>query len=147
MTLPHYELQATSDRLQFEFVSTGPKGAIIKRIEFTYIEGLLFWNLGFGDYNPLANRVDDQIVTDNSDGRKVLATVALAVRQFLTVRPTATVFFTGSTDQRTRIYGWAISNYWADISTDFHVETVIESGDIVSFPAIESALGFLITKK
>ena len=147
MQLPCYELQTTIDRLQFEFVSIGPKGPIIKRIEFTYVETLLFWNLGFGDYNPLTNRIDDQIVSDNGDGRKVLATVAFAVQQFLTLRPDATVFFTGSTDQRTRVYSWAITNYWSDISANFNVEVITNSGETIPFPTQETAIGFLITTK
>lgn len=147
MQLPCYELQTTTNRLQFEFVSIGPKGSIVKRIEFTYIELLSFWNLGFGDYNPATNRIDDQIVLGNGDGRKVLATVAFAVQQFLTTRPDATVFFTGSTDQRTRVYSWAIANYWSDISASFHVEVVTNSGEVISFPTQETAIGFLITTK
>jgi hypothetical protein len=147
MKLPRYELQATTDRLQFEFVSIGRKGAIIKRIEFTYVDELAFWNLGFGDYNPITNRIDDQAVSDNGDGRKVLATVAFAVSQFLGKQPDATVFFTGSTDQRTRVYGWAVANYWLDIQADFHIQAVLESGDVVMFDSQENLIGFLVTKK
>ena len=147
MQLPCYELQTTTDRLQFEFVSIGPKGSIVKRIEFAYIEPLSFWNLGFGDYNPATNRIDDQIVSDNGDGRKVLATVAFAVQQFFIPRPGATVFFTGSTDQRTRVYSWVITNYWSDISANFNVEVVTNSGGAIPFPTQETAIGFLITTK
>ena len=96
MNLPRYELIATTNRLQFEFVSEGPKGKIIKRIEYTYIESLDFWNLGFGDYNPNTDGIDDQVVSDNGDGRKVLATVSFSLQEFLAIRPHATVFFTGS---------------------------------------------------
>lgn len=77
MNLPLYELQATADRLQFEFISVGNKGAIIKRIEFTHVAELDFWNLDFGDYDAATNRIDDQTVSDRRDGRKVLATVRL----------------------------------------------------------------------
>ncbi len=120
---------------------------ISKRIEFTYIEALSFWNLGFGDYNPQTNHIDDTIVSDNGDGRKVLATVANALLQFLPFRPEATVFFAGSTDQRTRVYGWAIANYWNDVSAYFTIEAVTESGNVVSLPTEENLIGFLITKE
>lgn len=142
-----YELQASSDRLQFEFVSEGPKGRIIKRIEFSYIDDLDFWNLGFGDYNPVKDQVDDQTVSDNGDGRKVLATVAFSLQEFMAIWPNATVFFTGSTDQRTQVYGWAISKYWQDISLSFRVEGVMENGEVVPFLPQQNYLGFLIRKK
>lgn len=147
MNQPHYEVRAASDRLQFEFISEGPRGRIVKRIEYTYIESLDFWNLGFGDYNPDTDQIDDQMVSDNGDGRKVLATVAFSIQEFMIPRPDATVFFTGSTDQRTQVYGWALSKYWSDISVDFRVEGITEAGDVVPFVARRHYLGFLIRRK
>lgn len=147
MNQVHYKLQASSDRLQFEFVSEGPRGQIIKRIEYSYVEDLDFWNLGFGDYNPNIDRVDDQIISDNGDGRKVLATVAFSLQEFMIVRPSAIVFFTGSTEQRTHLYGWAISKYWQDISANFRVEGITEASEVVPFQSQQNYLGFLIHKK
>ena len=72
MNQPRYELIATTNRLQFEFISEGPKGQLIKRIEYTYMESLDFWNLGFGDYNPDTDGIDDQVVWDNGDGRAIV---------------------------------------------------------------------------
>lgn len=147
MDQPHYELRATSDRLQFEFISISPKRRIIKRVEYTYIEEFNFWNLGFGDYNPDTGQLDDQIVSDNGDTRKVLATIAFSLREFIALNQDATVFFTGSTDQRTHVYGWIISRYWADISDGFVVEGVMEDGNTVLFTPYQSYIGFLIRKK
>ncbi|CAN5488453.1 hypothetical protein BH09BAC4_BH09BAC4_24770 [soil metagenome] len=147
MNQAHYKLQTSSDRLQFEFVSEGPRGQIIKRIEYSYVEDLDFWNLGFGDYNPNIDRVDDQIISDNGDGRKVLATVAFSLQEFMILRPNAIVFFTGSNEQRTQIYGWAISKYWQDLSTSFRVEGITEASEVVPFQPQQHYLGFLIHKK
>lgn len=147
MNQPHYKLVATSDRLQFEFVSEGPKGQIVKRIEYTYIDSLDFWNLGFGDYNPITRQINDHTVSNNGDGRKVLATVALSIREFMTLRPDATIFFTGSTEQRTQVYGWAISKYWSDVSADLYVEGITDVGDAIPFVPQQDYIGFLIRKK
>jgi hypothetical protein len=108
MHLPRYQLLTSDNRQQFRFYSVGLRGTILKLIEFTYIDSLDFWNLGFGDFDVETGRIDDQVVSDNGDGRKVLATVAYALRQFLSTYPDATVFFAGSTVQRTRVYGWAL---------------------------------------
>lgn len=147
MNQPHYNIRATSDRLQFEFVSEGPKGLIIKRIEYTYIQSLDFWNLGFGDYGPTTQQIDDQTVSDNGDGRKVLATVVASLQEFITMYPDATVFFTGSTVQRTKVYGWAVSKYWLDISAYFRVEGVTDTGKTLPFMPELDFVGFLIYKK
>lgn len=142
MNQPHYELHATSNRLQFEFISEGVKGFILKRIEYTCIESLDFWNLGFGDYNPNTQQIDDQTISDNGDGRKVLATVVFSLQEFMTMHPYATVFFTGSTDQRTKVYGWAISKYWLDISADFRVDGITETGQTMPFSSEYDFVGF-----
>ncbi|GAB3885496.1 DUF6934 family protein [Spirosoma agri] len=147
MNQPHYDVRTTSDRLQFEFVSKGPKGLIVKRIEYTYIEGLDFWNLGFGDFDPDTGQINDQTISDNGDGRKVLATVAFSIREFMTVHSNATVFFSGSTDQRTQIYKWVIYKYWSDISADFYVDGITETSDVIPFTIQQDYLGFLIRKK
>lgn len=147
MNQPHYEVRATSDRLQFEFISEGPRGQIVKRIEYTFVENLDFWNLGFGDYDPDTGQIDDQTISDNGDARKVLATVAFSIQEFMALHTNATVFFTGSTDQRTQVYKWPISKYWLDISADFYVEGITEAGDIVPFIFQQDYLGFLIQKK
>lgn len=34
-----------------------------------------FWNLGFGDLDEKTGNISDSVVSDNGDGRKVLATV------------------------------------------------------------------------
>ena len=62
------------------------------------IKSLDFWNMGFGAYNPNTQQVDDQVISDNGDGRKVLATVAFSMQEFMIERANMTIFFTGSAD-------------------------------------------------
>lgn len=147
MNHPRYQVLGSYDRLQFEFVSEGLKGRIIKRIEYTYMPEYGFWNLGFGDYNAYSETIDDQVVSDNGDGRKVLATVVFTMNEFFSINPDSSVFFSGSTDQRTRIYGWAITQYWQDIVDELIVYGVTEDGTREPFMPRRDYLGFVITRK
>jgi len=65
-------------------------------------------NLTFGDWKEDINWIDDQIITDNKDRRKVLATVAAIVVTFMEENPNAIVFATGRTPARTRLYRMGI---------------------------------------
>ncbi|MBF4465211.1 hypothetical protein [Flavobacterium sp. LC2016-12] len=49
MNYPKYELKTSTDSTIFEFISTGPKGNIIKIIKFTVMKNPDVFNLGFGD--------------------------------------------------------------------------------------------------
>jgi hypothetical protein len=64
------------------------------------------------------------VVSDNGDGRKVLATVSFTLTEFFSVYPDDVVFFTGSSNLRTRVYGRAIDMYWADIAEHFFIEGI-----------------------
>ena len=82
MKLPRYELKAEQELFVFEFVSEGPNGRILKLIKFgeTAIENV--YNLAFGDKDLLTGEFDDNIVSNNGDSEKVLATVVSAVYSF-----------------------------------------------------------------
>jgi hypothetical protein len=144
MNLPRYEVRTSSDQLTYLFVSEGPKGSIIKLVAYTYLADVEVWNLGFGDYDPLTGEIDDDVISDNGDGRKVLATVAFTLTEFFAVRPDSVVFFTGSNDRRTRMYNRAITNYWPDFSTQFLVRGVKADGARESFAMAQAYIGFLI---
>ncbi|QDK81467.1 hypothetical protein EXU85_23790 [Spirosoma sp. KCTC 42546] len=147
MNLPRYEVRASTDRLNYMFVSEGPKGRILKVISYSYLEDLEVWNLGFGDYNILTDEIDDQIVSNNGDGRKILTTVAFTLNEFFATQPSAVVFFTGSTSRRTKVYGRAISSYWKDISDQFLVEGVNSYGVSEPFQQDKLYAGFQIRQR
>ena len=69
-----------------------------------------FYNLGFGDKNEKTGDIDDNVITNNGDSQKVLATVASSLVQFTEQYPNAMVYATGSTKARTRLYRIGISN-------------------------------------
>ena len=77
-----YTLEISNASMTFEFVSEGPKGLIRKRVEYRLIDERNIYNLAFGDINLETNKIDDTIISDNKDTKKVLSTVASTVYTF-----------------------------------------------------------------
>ena len=107
--------------LKFEFYSEGPKGKIRKQIVFRAFENApTVFNLGFGDVDE-NERINDTVVTDNGDSKRVLSTVALTVLKFYEKHPGCYVYVTGSTTARTRLYRMGIAKNLLEIKVDFVV--------------------------
>ncbi len=121
MESPRYKILYEKSRKVFEFTSEGPKGEIPKLIRFTkmHIQGV--FNLAFGDKKPGAYEMDDEVISNNGDSRKVLATVANAVDIFTREYPSIWVFATGSTRSRTRLYQMSINKHLHEIIKNFEV--------------------------
>jgi hypothetical protein len=125
MNLEKYNIEFNSTKTSFEFVSEGPKGRILKRIEYSKLEvkGIEnLYNLGFGDVNFESNEIDYTVITDNKDSEKVLATVINTIYIFAKYHPEAKIHFEGSNKARTRLYQIAISAYVEDFSETFDVQ-------------------------
>ncbi|WP_207632580.1 DUF6934 family protein [Foetidibacter luteolus] len=114
-----YSFESSPDMLTFEFNSTGPKGTITKVVHYTEINVRGYYNLGFGDKDPKTGFISDLTVTNNSDSKKVLATVAQTLYFFTECYPGAVVIATGSTLARTRLYRIGVANNLTDIEKDF----------------------------
>ena len=67
---PYYALDLDK---HYYFKSVGEKGSVYKIVALT-LKGNGNWNLGFGDL--IDNKINDSIVTNNQDIRKVIGTVA-----------------------------------------------------------------------
>ena len=125
MKLEQYELAFDRTKTNFDFISEGPKGRILKTVRFTKIKVKShnnLYNLAFGDKNLDSGAIDDLVITDNQDRDKVLATVAKTVAIFIKHRPKALIFFRGSTPSRTRLYQMAINKYLDELSEIFFIE-------------------------
>ena len=107
--------------MSFEFLSEGPKGKIQKLIQFALVNQDNYYNLAFGDKNPITGEIDDITVTDNGDSEKVLATVVAAVYAFCDKHPKAWIYATGSTAARTRLYQMGINKYFDIVEEDFEI--------------------------
>ncbi len=73
----------------------GPKGLILKRIQFTLVNRDQVFNLAFGDKDTVTGDIDDLSVSNNGDSEKVLATVVGAVYAFCDRHPVAWIYASG----------------------------------------------------
>ncbi|MEJ0104387.1 MAG: hypothetical protein WDO19_18270 [Bacteroidota bacterium] len=95
MLLERYKYSINENFLDYEFNSEGPRGIIKKIVRFTHIAENVF-NLAFGDLDKRTGEISDTVVTNNSDSRKVLATVAATLHDFTLQYPEAIVLAKGS---------------------------------------------------
>lgn len=127
MKYDRYEVKAEPCLMFFDFVSEGPKGKITKLVEYIETGVKNVFNLAFGDKDHLTGRINDVVITDNGDSKKVLATVASTVFAFMSKYPDAWVYATGSCKARTRLYRMGISNNLAEILQSFDVYGLVNN--------------------
>ena len=121
MNIDKYPVVIGETSMIFEFTSEGVHGNISKLIIYSKTHLHNFYNLGFGDKNETTGDIDDEVITNNGDSEKVLATVVSTLYIFTETFPEAMVFATGSTKARTRLYRIGISNNFTEIQKDFAV--------------------------
>ncbi|HEX5154474.1 MAG TPA: hypothetical protein VFW07_23670 [Parafilimonas sp.] len=121
MHIEQYQLKSGPELLNYEFISEGPKGLILKCIQFTLVNKQGVYNLAFGDKNSLTGDLDEKVISNNGGSEKVLATVVGAVFAFLDQHPDAWIFAAGSTLSRTRLYQMGIAKYYDEISDDLEI--------------------------
>lgn len=121
MNLERYALEVGPNLTVFGFTSVGRKGKIVKIVQFQETDNPSVYNLAFGDRNPATGEFDDQVVTDNGDSGKVLATIVAALYAFTEQYPDKWVYATGSTRSRTRFYQMGINKYFDIAEADFDI--------------------------
>lgn len=146
MQIEKYSVTVGETSMVFEFTSLGVKGNISKLIVYSQTHLHNFYNLGFGDKNENTGQIDDEVITNNGDSDKVLATVASTLYIFTEKYPDAMVFATGSTKARTRLYRIGISNNFLEIQEDFKVYG-LANNNWQNFQNHIEFEAFLVTKK
>jgi hypothetical protein len=122
MILEKYDFTSSDEGTYFEFTSNGPKGNIIKAVQFTLINPIeQTFSLGLGDRDPITNQINDEVVTDNKDTRKVLATIGEIGRQFLESKPNAKIVFEGNTESKNRLYRMGINSILDKLDTEYSI--------------------------
>ena len=146
MKLERYELKSGEELEVFEFVSVGNKGRIIKLVQYTPTNYKDLYNLGFGDKNAQTGEIDDNIISNNGDSEKVLATVVSTLFAFTNKHQNAMIYATGSSKSRTRLYRMGITKYLSEIENDFVIYGETEIGWEIFKINIEYD-AFLVTRK
>jgi phage anti-repressor protein len=142
-----YELEMADSIMVFEFVSEGPKGLIRKRVHYQKTIQEDTYNLAMGDVNSETDKIDFQVVTDNNDTEKVLATVAKTVYIFIDTFPEAHIYAKGGNSARNRLYRIGISNNLEAISKQFAVYGLLEGIGWVPFEKNINYLAFTLKLK
>ena len=120
MSKDQYSLETNENNLVFEFFSEGPKGKILKIIEYQHIGGR-FYNLAFGDSINMNKDFDDFMRTNNKDTDKVLSTVASTLYIFFEHYQGTIVIAEGSTHSRTRLYRRYLTVFLELIESEFNL--------------------------
>lgn len=124
MNQPHYPFEVSTNRLSFVFESINNGRKITKAVEYVpFPFDKTIYNLAFGDIND-KGELDDLSVSDNQDMEKVLATVIQTIFVFFRTYPDKTLFFTGSTNARTRLYRGAIGRVIDELQEDLLIEGI-----------------------
>ncbi len=147
MNYPRYDYSAENDLNIFEFESIGKKGRITKIVQYTEMSVKGYYNLGFGDLNLETREVNDEIITNNGDGLKVLATVVSTLYSFTGKNSEAYIYATGSSESRTRLYRMGITNNLEELKKDFDVFGLRNDETFERFIVGEDYLGFLVKRK
>ena len=149
MELEQYSSKANASKTVFTFVSEGPKGKILKRVQYEkiHIGGVNnIYNLGFGDSIEGSEEIDDFVVSANQDRDKVLATVVNTIYTFTEYNPEIQVFLMGNSPAKKRLYQMVVSKYFDALSETFHIKGLTDDG-IFDFEKNVQYLAFLVTRK
>ncbi|WP_254411262.1 DUF6934 family protein [Dyadobacter diqingensis] len=147
MKYPRYEYQTESELHFFEFTSVGIRGNVKKIVQYSRVSIDNIYNLAFGDYDETTDQINDQIVTNNGDSRKVLATVVSTVYAFTGRYPDRWIFATGSSEVRTRLYRMGITNNLSELKKDFLVYGMKRNETFEEYSIGQDYQGFLIRRK
>ncbi len=116
-----YSTKALPTFMEFEFISSGPNGDIIKVIQYTPTNIPNVYNLGFGDKNNNTGDISDSVISNNGDREKVLSTVAFTTLKFLNKYPNYSVLAVGLTPARTRLYQIGIMKNLPEIFVEISI--------------------------
>ena len=125
MSQPGYTYKSISTS-RYSFISTGRK-RIEKTVEFSDLGEKNVYNLAFGDLKPDGS-IDDMSNSNNGDIIKVLTTVISIVKDFTSKNPQAYIVFTGSTEERIKLYARILKSYYSVFIKEFTISGFIEWG-------------------
>jgi len=125
MNLEKYKVVSDDNHIEYHFLSEGPMGVIKKIVIYEEIEESIF-NLAFGDFDEIAQKLNDKIRTNNNDRDKVLATVESTVIDFINYHPNAMILVKGFTPSRTRLYQMGIGANLDEITKLFDIDGFTE---------------------
>ncbi len=126
----HYQYR---NKHEYWFVSVG-KRKVIKCVRFTIVDlSAQLYNLSLVDWQSETNSFTDQVITNNGDTTKVLQTVAYSTHCFFERFPLSTVYFSGNSSSRNRLYKMNLNNNRHLWETDYCINITKNSGNEIGF--------------
>jgi hypothetical protein len=116
-----YPFKVSSDGLEYSFDSVGSNGVIAKIARFRSTEDEHCFQLSFGDAIDEADKINDFAISNNGDREMILHTVKEIVFDFIDAKFRKTVFFTGATSTRNRLYRMFISRYFDELRNSVEI--------------------------
>lgn len=139
-----YDYSANEDRTRYDFFSTGPKGVIVKVVEFADLK--FAYNLAFGDLIH-GKDFDDANISDNGDMRKVLQTVVNIIHQFCEENPGQKIYIEPVDKHRKALYNRIFKEKQEEIASFFIVTGIsLNKLSKESYSPIKTYDAFLIEK-
>ena len=111
----------------YTFISLGNK-SIEKVVEFIPTGVPNIMSLSFGDLLEDGS-IDYNVVSNNGDINKVLATVIEIVNHFTSQRPEVSIYFKGSTVERTKLYKRVLKMHYPVFCKSFLIWGLVKMGD------------------
>jgi hypothetical protein len=145
MNVKPYSINYDSKRLTFGFESISQKQVIQKIVLFSPLnETATIFNLALCDLDENGELHDD-IISNNDDVEKIMATVIAIIGLFFETQPNKKVFFESNSPARTRLYQIAINKVFDSLSS-FLIEGIIEN-KIEIFQKNKNYTAFFVSKK
>jgi hypothetical protein len=146
MNLPKYDIRNGKTVFFYEFTSEGNNGSIKKVVNFQDTNLKDFYNLAFGDKDPITGEIDDKVVSNNGDMEKIFGTIVSIIYSFTNRFPDAWVYAEGSTPARTRLYRMNIVKYLSAVNEDFQLRCLL-NGEWKEFNPSVDYQGFVVKRK
>lgn len=123
MKLEAYEISSEEIKVIYKFISDGPKGQIMKVVEYTEFDEEGIYNLSLADVHTGESVYfnDYTSISNNGDTKKILTTVISTLFAFTERFSEAKIHFAGNNAARTRLYRMVISNSFNWLSANFYV--------------------------
>lgn len=145
MDQPIYPYKKSSDVLTFEFESYGSNGISKKKIVYSSLEDAPnLYSLSLFEVLE-GGKLDIYIESRNKDMTKILATVIRTVFDFFELYPNSKIIFTGSTEERTRLYRIVIGKLIRETSLKFVVLWLSDDRGLEPFQANENYSGYIVS--
>lgn len=129
---------------QFSFISKGPKGGIMKMVNYVHREGVEY-NLGFGDI--IKGRVVDSVISNNHDLVKIMNTVAKTIYLFFDEYPKYKVYIQAVDKKRLRLYHTILRRKLAEIELNFYLEGLTKEKGWEEFNPKNEYIAFRLSRK